>query len=274
MNMAQNEANQLDKIQKTLLFVLFVGGIFFAIYILAAYAWSGFFRRFDLWNTLLGNLYIPGKALATIGIGIHVFSGAVIVAIGPLQLLPSIRNNSPKFHRYAGRVYLSAAMLACLGGNTFILMNGTVGGWVMSVAFSLYGILLGIFAIQAGRFAYRKQFERHRRWALRLFALGIGPLLYRFEYGLWAAINGGLIGHTQNWQGPLDYVMDFFFYIPNLIICELYLFLADRKDQSNAARYTLRVATVGFILILCLGLLIVLPKWWYPVVKMIWVKIH
>lgn len=251
---------------------LWLGGCFFAVYMWVTYAWSGWHQRFALWNTLLGNLYVPKRPLATLGIGLHVMAGSIIVLIGPLQLIPSLRERRPGFHRALGRIYLVAALVACFGGNLFIFLNGTVGGPVMSVAFSLYGWLLGLCALQAGRMAMKGDIVEHRKWALRLFALGIGPLLYRIEYGLWA-LCFGMKAHYANWKGPLDYVMDFFFYVPNLIVCEVYLRVAHQQASATWQRWALPVAAALGVCFVALGLVLVVPYWWLPVAKKVWLHI-
>ena len=64
--------------------------------------------------------------------------------------------------------------------------------------------------------------ERHRAWAIRLFALAIASWLYRMEYGLYLGLMGGT-GHTDDFRGWFDYIMAFAFYVPNLIVAELFI---------------------------------------------------
>ena len=77
-------------------------------------------------------------------------------------------------------------------------------------------------AAQTLRYAMARDLDTHRAWALRLYALAIGSWLYRMDYGFWVQITDGL-GHTDTFRGPFDYVMDFAFYLPNLVVAELYL---------------------------------------------------
>ena len=42
------------------------------------------------------------------------------------------------------------------------------------------------------------------------------------DYGLWLIAAHGL-GHRPDFHGPFDAVMAFFFYVPNLILAELFL---------------------------------------------------
>ena len=59
-------------------------------------------------------------------------------------------------------------------------------------------------------------------WAIRLFALAIGSWLYRMDYGFWRIVANG-IGHTRSFDGPFDVAMAFFFYIPNLLVAEVFI---------------------------------------------------
>ncbi|AOY80091.1 DUF2306 domain-containing protein [Moorena producens JHB] len=142
-----------------------------------------------------------------------------------------------------------------LGGLFFILTKHTVGGLPMDIGFSLYGVLILLWATLTYKNARDQEFDSHRRWALRLFALGISSWLYRVEYSLWALLNGGLVGHNfDTWDGPLDYVMDFFFYIPTLLVCEFYI-----RRPAFAHKLFILLAPA-----LAIGCLIALFQWWLP----------
>jgi len=75
-------------------------------------------------------------------------------------------------------------------------------------------------AVQTIRFARAGDFERHRAWALRLFALAIGSWLYRMGYGFYIGFTDQS-GHTADFTGWFDYFMDFWFYLPNLVVAEI-----------------------------------------------------
>jgi hypothetical protein len=62
--------------------------------------------------------------------------------LGCIQLMGGVRKRWPAVHRWIGRVYVTAAILAGAGGLTFIVANGTIGGAVMDVGFGLYGALV------------------------------------------------------------------------------------------------------------------------------------
>jgi hypothetical protein len=125
-------------------------------------------------------------------------------------------------HRVLGRLYVLSALAAGVGGLAFIAVRGCVGGWVMDVGFGLYGLLMLGCAVQTARFARARQLDAHRAWAVRLYALAIGSWLYRMDYGFWIVLTDGW-GHADGFVGPFDRVMDFAFYLPNLVIAELFL---------------------------------------------------
>ena len=194
----------------------------FGLYILAFYAVSLVKGEMSQWNEVLPGLYDPNTRNATIGIGVHFAAGGIILVLGCIQLINSIRVKFPALHRWLGRIYILASLAAGIGGLTFIFIKGTIGGIIMDIGFALYGILMILAAVETFRHAYGKRFEKHRAWALRLFALAIGSWLYRMDYGFWFLFTNEL-GHTASFSGPFDYFMDFFFYLPNLLVAEIFI---------------------------------------------------
>ncbi|MCW8879995.1 MAG: DUF2306 domain-containing protein, partial [Kangiellaceae bacterium] len=188
-------------------------------------------NQMEVWNKNLPGLYQPNKELATGGIGLHFAAGGIILILGSVQLVSAVRERYPQLHRWIGRVYLSACMLTALGGLAFILVNGTIGGIVMDIGFSIYGTLMLVCAINAFINARRQNFCLHKAWAIRLYALAIGSWLYRMDYGFWLLLADGA-GHNSNFQGPFDYVMNFFFYVPNLIVAEIII----RRQAKNISK--------------------------------------
>ena len=52
-------------------------------------------------------------------------------------------------------------------------------------------------AVQALRLARAGKFERHREWALRLFVLLMGSLVFRLHYVIWYSLTDGLWSNDQ-----------------------------------------------------------------------------
>jgi len=214
----------------------------FGLYILAFYAGALFDGTMTRWNQNLPGLYEPGNPVTTSGIATHFAAGGIILLLGCIQLIPAVRSRVPALHRWIGRVYVAASILAGLGGVTFIIARGTIGGPVMDVGFSGYGILTVLCAVQTYRYARARQLSQHRAWALRLFALAIGSWLYRMDYGFWLLLAHG-VGHVPTFRGWFDHIMAFFFYVPNLLLVEL-LLRSSRKEAWLGARLA---ASAGFV---------------------------
>lgn len=241
-----------------------VSALLFGLYILAFYAGAAATGDMAEWNRALPRLYEPQTPAATAGIGLHFAAGGIILVLGGIQLIGPLRRRYPFAHRWMGRVYVTASLLAAVGGLTFIVMKGTIGGPVMNVGFSLYGILMGIAGVQTARHARARRLDVHRAWALRLFALAIGSWLYRMDYGFWVMLTGGA-GHTDDFRGWFDVVMAFFFYLPNLAVAELFI-----RSRQAAPRPALQVAAAavlaGATLFLLLGTYYFTTLYWGPAI--------
>ena len=199
---------------------------FFGAYIVFFYAGAIAVGTPAQWNANLPGLFDARAPMGTAGIAAHFAAGGIILLLGPIQLIARVRTAAPAFHRWAGRLYVLAAFIAGLGGLTFIAANGTIGGPAMSVGFAGYGVLMVVASVQTWRQGRaRRQPGRlalHRAWAIRLFALAIGSWLYRMDYGFWFLFTGGA-GHTPDYRGWFDLVMDGAFYIPNFLIAESFV---------------------------------------------------
>lgn len=236
----------------------------FGLYILAFYAGALAEGEMAAWNRVLPGLHDPRTPAATLGIGLHFFAGGVILALGCIQLMAGVRDRFPAVHRWTGRVYVTAAMLAGLGGLTFIAIKGTIGGPVMDVGFGLYGVLTVTAAVQAFRHARARRMEAHRAWALRLFALAIGSWLYRMDYGFWIMLTDGA-GHTDTFRGPFDVVMAFWFYLPNLLVAEAFI-RARRVTTSPGLRLAAAGVLAGATAFLLLGTYYFTKIYWGPAI--------
>ncbi len=204
----------------------------FGAYILAFYVGAIPAGQLDHWNRTLPGLYDRDNPFAILAIGAHLVTGGILLLLGPVQLIGGLRRRWPSLHRWLGRAYVTAAGIAGLGGLTFILTKGTIGRAPMDAGFGIYGALMLIAAVETWRHARARCFEIHRAWAIRLFALAIGSWLYRMDYGFWSLIADDA-GHTKTFSGPFDVFMAFFFYIPNLIVAEL--FIRGRQGPNRAA---------------------------------------
>lgn len=196
--------------------------LLFGLFVLSFYGGPLLTGDLGRWNEILPGLYDSRTEAATLGIGLHFVGGGILLVLGCVQLIPYVRSRYPALHRWLGRVYVSAAILTSIGGLAFILGKGTIGGRVMDVGFGGYGALTLLAAAQTIRHAVGRRFDEHRAWGIRLFALAVGSWLYRMDYGFWLLLTDGL-GHDDTFTGPFDRFMAFAFYLPNLLVAELYI---------------------------------------------------
>jgi hypothetical protein len=192
----------------------------------------------------------------------HLAMGAVILLLGPVQLIGAVRRRWPTMHRWIGRVYVSASLVAGVGGLIFILARQTIGGTVMNAGFGLYGALMVVAAVETWRHAVGGRFNDHRAWAIRLFALAIGSWIYRMDYGFWL-IAAHRVGHREDFHGPFDMVMSFFFYLPNLAVAELFLRARQLRSHAGFRRFALAVLIIATLTV-TVGTYYFLRFYWGP----------
>lgn len=230
---------------------VWLSALLFSLYIFLFYLHALTSGDLARWNEGASDLYIEDAPVATAGMGLHFLGGATLLFLGNLQLIGRLRSRYPQLHRWIGRIYVVASFLTAAGGLVFILVHGTIGGNVMDIGFFLYGTLMCIAGVETLRQARAKRFGAHRMWALRLYVLALGSWLYRMEYGFWFLFTDG-VGSTPNLTGPFDQVMAFFFYLPNLIILELYF------RARNVVRSTPTKIFASLVLLLATGLLLLM----------------
>ncbi|NRA31473.1 MAG: DUF2306 domain-containing protein, partial [Parvularculaceae bacterium] len=181
---------------------------------------------------------------------------------GPLQFIEAIRKRHNRVHRAIGSLYAFAAVVAGVGGLSFIALGGTVGGPVMSIGFAGYGAAMAVCGVMAPLAAMRGRIAEHRAWVFRLFALAIGSWLYRIEYGFFFALLDGA-GHQRDFRGSVDQIMAFAFYVPNLVVAEL-LIRRPIHTWSAGAQRALAAGLVPITALLAVGTLFFVVEIWWP----------
>ena len=189
------------------------------------------YKNFDQWNDLVSGLPMKTTAdwIASIGIGMHYFTGAVLVLCWPILFSARIRTRHRAVHRWTGRTYVTAGFMAGVGGLAFILSRHD--GNPAHTAFALWGCTMMLSAVMTYVHARAKRFDLHRAWAIRLFAMVLGSWIFDLEYTAWDRLTGGAgIGPTEQIRGPFDYAILYLFFVPNLLVAELFI----RSKQKRA----------------------------------------
>ena len=74
-----------------------------------------------------------------------------------------------------------------------------------------------------------------------------------------------MLGHKDDFTGPVDKVMDFFFWIPNLLVVQ-FLWWARQKQASTSAKWLAVLVMIIAIAFLCLGSFFSIATDWWPAI--------
>lgn len=233
----------------------------FGLYILVFYALAVVSGDMARWNRVIP-MYVPGGDVGNAGIGLHFVGGALLLVLGSVQFVETLRVRAPALHRWSGRAYVLGALAAGIGGLAFVAVRGTVGGPWMDAGFGLYGVLVLGAAAGTVRHALARRLDLHRAWAIRLYALAIGSWLYRMDYGFWLLLTDGF-GTAAGFRGPFDYFMDFAFYLPNLLVAEIFL-RAPQDRLGPLAQRALAAVLLGATAPVLLGTYFFARYYWFP----------
>ncbi|WP_292285300.1 DUF2306 domain-containing protein [Marivita sp.] len=182
----------------------------------------------------ISRVFQDDTILANAGIALHMMAGAVVTFGAPLQALPIVRRRWPGLHRRFGYVLFVLAVATGLGGLVYITLNGTIGGWWMSLWFAIYGAAMIWTAINTIYYALAKDMRRHFAWAVRLVVLAVGSWIYRMHYAIWYATTGG-IASNKAFTGVFDQIQVVAFFVPYLLIAEIVLRWQSARRRPSSA---------------------------------------
>lgn len=104
---------------------------------------------------------------------LHIIGGVVFLVLGAFQILPGTRFRFPRWHRKAGRYVAAFGLLGALSGLWLTLAHSGLSGpilyWGRILSSSAWAgfILISLWHIRT------RSFQRHGRWMIRAFALGL-----------------------------------------------------------------------------------------------------
>ncbi|MGW9686641.1 DUF2306 domain-containing protein [Flagellimonas sp. 2504JD1-5] len=240
-----------------------LGQWIFAFYVAAFYGGAAMDGDFMRWNRVLPHGYVEGETMGNLAVAIHLLFAVIVMVGGPIQFIPQLRKVAPKFHRWNGRFYLSAAVLISLSGIYMVISKGTISGLIGDISVSLNGVLILLFAYLALKNAVKRKFDVHRKWALRLFLVMGGVWFFRVGLMFWLFINKGPVGFDpETFRGPFLVFLGFGQYLIPLAIVELY-FMAQRKKQV-APKVLTAMTLLLFTVITALGTFAATMGMWLP----------
>ncbi len=241
--------------------VAMAGQAAFVLYIVLFYGRLALAGDYASWNDVLVGGWQAGDMIGNLTLASHLLLAAIITAGGPLQLIPAVRRRWPRFHRWNGRVYLTTAIIASLGGLYLAWTRELAGEFAMQVGISLNGVLIVGSAVMAWRLALARRFDEHRRWALRTFVLVSGVWFFRVGLMAWILANRGPVGIGEDFDGPYVRFLAYGCYLVPLALLELY-FRAQRAGST--AKLAMAALVAAMTLVMGLGIVGAAMGMWLP----------
>ncbi|PPT97586.1 hypothetical protein XaraCFBP7407_06125 [Xanthomonas arboricola pv. arracaciae] len=240
-----------------------LGQLIFATYIASFYGRSTLSGHPERWNEVMNRGFIAGDHVFNWVLGLHLLMALTIILGGLLQLLPAVRRHAPAFHRWNGRVYMVLATALALGGLSLVwIRRGAAGDLPQHLGTSFNAVLILWFVAMAWRAARNRNFEHHRRWALRLFLAVSGVWFFRVGLMLWLAINQAPVGFDpKSFTGPTLTSLAFLQTLLPLALLQGY-FLAKRTKRPAVRLAVVVMLSLSTLATLGGGAAATMIMWW------------
>lgn len=243
--------------------VTYLGQLFFAYYILMLYWRSAALGHMEKWNSANSGFYIKGDTIGNLVFGLHVGLAVIITILGPLQLVPGIRKNAPRFHRISGRIYIYSAFLISSAGLYLTWVRGTVGGLFSAIGISINALIILIAAFFTIRYAMRRNIKMHNQWAVHLLLAMSGVWLFRVFFMLWMFIHRRPVGFDpETFTGPFLDALAFFVYVFPQAIVALYFYA--RYSGSSYKKYAFAFLLLAITIGIAFGTIGAVGGMWLP----------
>jgi hypothetical protein len=260
---SRSVGGMLSAAAKSWFAVAVFGQWLFVTYVIGFYGRAAAKGRPELWNKVLPHGYVAGDTFGNVVIAMHLAFAAYITVGGTLQVISGARRYFPALHRWNGRLYLVSAFVMSVGGLIMLWTRGTVGGPAQAVAISINALLIMVCALMTLRHALARQFEVHRRWALRLFLAVSGVWFFRIGLMFWITVNQGPVGFDPHtFRGPALVALAFGQYLLPLAILELYF--RAQKTRSKAVQGIMAASLGMLTLVTAAGIGAAFMFMWLP----------
>ena len=114
----------------------------------------------------------------------HVGFGLLFLLLGPLQFMPAIRRNWPRFHRASGRVFIASGLVSGLTVLWLALALPVMGGTLALVGTWIFAAYMVAALVVATRAIRARNVPRHRAFMIRAYAIGSAVATIRLVGGI------------------------------------------------------------------------------------------
>ncbi|MBR9923344.1 MAG: DUF2306 domain-containing protein [Bacteroidetes bacterium] len=152
---------------------------------------------------------------------LHVYTSILVLPAGFTQFSKRLRLQLPTLHRRAGYLYLVITLFLAGPGGLIIGIHAN-GGWSSQLAFCLLAGLWIWFSAKAWIAARNKDWDKHRNFMIRSFALALSAITLRvWKFGIVAVFE----------PRPMDVyrLVAWLGWVLNLIIAEWIIFKFHKK---------------------------------------------
>jgi hypothetical protein len=232
--------------------VAFMGQVFFASSTALFYSMTALRGHIVEWNKRLAHGYAAGDPIGNAALIIHIVAAVLVIFSGAIQFVPAIRRHVPVFHRWNGRVYIFTAFSLAVAGLYMLISRGTGTTQLQEFGAGLLAVLVVLCAAMALRYALKRDFATHRRWAWRLYLLVSSALFIRSGVALAAMIASGTGAFDLTaLKGSFLTLLTFGQYVVPLAVLELYFWT--QRRGGRAARLAMAAGLVAIALTMGAG---------------------
>ena len=114
----------------------------------------------------------------------HVYSSILIITLGLTQFSKTIRIRFSFIHKLNGKAYILLILLIASPSGLIMAYHAN-GGLIAQISFSILSILWFVFTLKAFLFIKKGNYQKHRSFMIRSYALTLSAISLRlFKYGI------------------------------------------------------------------------------------------
>jgi hypothetical protein len=163
---------------------------------------------------------VPVQALT------HMLIGPIALLTGPWQFFAGLRARHPKFHRWNGRIYVTACLISGIGA--LFTAPFASGGMVASIGFTLLALSWLGTTFAGWRLAVARNFAMHRIFMRFSYALTFAAVTLRLQI----PIGFIFLGFTS--YREMSVWLAYTCWIPNVIVVALYTLASTPRGRRES----------------------------------------